>query len=128
VPSHRGQVIVIFDKETKKAKRVEFTINGTIQYMMNISDVTTSKSWGPKAGEDDSQTEIDTKRKTFSPGPVMKRVKGKALNQNYSPDLLVKAGDGETHLSGNGSVEKNLTGDECHGYDSCSEKKHSAGR
>ena len=123
VPSHHGQVLIVFDKKTKKAKRVQFMISGTIQYTMNITDSMTSKSWGPNGGEDNASNESKTKSKTFTPGPVMEKVKGKGLSGNYAPDLLVKDGDGETYLSGNGSVEKNLSGDECYGYDSGVEKK-----
>ena len=62
---------------------------------MNITDSMTSKSWGPGGGDDKATNETDTESKTFSPGPVMERVKGKGLAGNYSPDLLVTEGMGK---------------------------------
>ncbi len=110
IPEAPIMVIVAYDKNTKKAKRVMVQASFVLGYTMNILRTTESESWlqGDKTSSSNSESKTKNERYSFeiTGNPVM----DPALGKEFPYGCLVSGGDGKSSFSGTGRKEETASG------------------
>jgi len=103
-----GQIICIFDSESKKAKAV-LLASPTFEYDLTrnlFQEVEGADSSGERSTTNER---TEDKKNEFTVGPVNKSNNASPTSLQHSPDCLVTSGDGINFMSGSGKISN----DEC---------------
>ena len=99
-------VIVAYDKNTKKAKRVMVQAGFVIGYNMNTLRITETESWNQDDHTTGSNDETKTKKARYSFEITGDPVNDPATGKKFPNGCLVSRGDGKTTFSGYGKLEE----------------------
>lgn len=98
-----GQMICIFDAETKKAKAIILPTPG-MNYDFTINLFQVDKFEDSSGHREFTHENTEHKTKNLTIGPVNKSNNASPVSFQYSPDCLVTSGDGINFMAGSGTV------------------------
>ena len=112
IPKHRkmlfemGQMQVVFNAETKKAKAVLLP-NPMMNYDFSINLVQVEKFEDSQGHREFTHEDTEHKTRDLTVGHVNEKNGSSPTSFQYSPDYLVTSGDGMNHMAGSGEMSSN---------------------
>jgi hypothetical protein len=103
-----GQIICVFDDETKKAKAVLLPVP-IVDYDFTRNLFQEVNGDGPSGERHSTHEDTRHEQKDLTLGPVNKSNHSSSTSLQHSPDCMVTSGDGENFMAGSGKI----TTDKC---------------
>jgi len=113
-----GQMQVVFDAETKKAKAVLLP-NPMMDYDFNIDMVQVDRFEDSQGHRESSHEDTEHKKKGITIGNVNKKNTSSPTSFVYSSDYLVTSGDGVNFMVGSGDMTSDVCSHSTKDYTTC---------